>query len=214
MVSILLVSIILCSVTLCSRLPGGEETGLGSSDGKVGQRSQPSVGELLKRPGEMMSWTLSSLMFFPSLLQQWRSPAAGAEPGFGQTHHAHQRNTRHWWLHWAEIGPPSIRSCKGLLWKIGFPGLGLIMPCCTHCCINWVRFEFESVSKLLHQKYWGNCSTLPYICKAKAEMSRKCNITIATGDAEVIFCKLCLANSETFLFRHLLHRSAGPATCG
>lgn len=43
--------------------PRGEETGLGSSDGKVGQRSQPSAGELLKRPGEMMSWTLS----FPPL---------------------------------------------------------------------------------------------------------------------------------------------------
>lgn len=84
------VSLSLRSVTLSSRLPGGEETGLGSSDGKVGQRSQPSTGELLKRPGEMMSWTLflfssppPPLMFFslpPSLLQQRRSPAAGDEP--------------------------------------------------------------------------------------------------------------------------------------
>lgn len=84
------VSLSLRSVTLSSRLPGGEETGLGSSDGKVGQRSQPSTGELLKRPGEMMSWTLflfsspPPLCFFPSLppslLQQRRSPAAGDEP--------------------------------------------------------------------------------------------------------------------------------------
>ncbi|KAI4802732.1 hypothetical protein KUCAC02_006309, partial [Chaenocephalus aceratus] len=61
--------------TLCSRLQGGEETGLGSSDGKVGQRSQPSTGELLKRPGEMMSWTLSfpPLCSPPPLTQQRRS---------------------------------------------------------------------------------------------------------------------------------------------
>ncbi|KAM7367267.1 hypothetical protein PAMP_015181 [Pampus punctatissimus] len=55
------------------KLPGGEKTVLGSSDGKVGQRSQPSAGELLKRPGEMMSWTPTPqnpppppYVFFPS----------------------------------------------------------------------------------------------------------------------------------------------------
>lgn len=137
------VSLTRCSGSPCSRLPGGRGDGLGSSDGKVGQRSQPSTGELLKRPGEMMSWTLSSPPYvFPSLLQQWRSPAAGAEPSFGQTRHAHQRNTRHWWLHWAEIRLPSIRSKKGLLWKIGFPRLGVILPCCNHCVyLNQVRFQ-------------------------------------------------------------------------
>lgn len=73
------VSISLCSVTLCSRLPGGEETGLGSSDGKVGQRAQPSTGELLKRPGEMMSWTLS----FPPLYVFFLPPPAAEKPGSG-----------------------------------------------------------------------------------------------------------------------------------
>lgn len=43
---------------------GGGDGGLGSSDGKVGQLSRPSAGELLKRPGEMMSWALSPLMLF------------------------------------------------------------------------------------------------------------------------------------------------------
>lgn len=78
------VSLSLRSVTLSSRLPGGEETGLGSSDGKVGQRSQPSTGELLKRPGEMMSWTLflfssppPPYVFFPPSLP----PAAAEKPG-------------------------------------------------------------------------------------------------------------------------------------
>lgn len=54
------------SLSECSGSQGGQETGLGSSDGKVGQHFQPSTGELLKRPGEMMLWTLSPphVMFF------------------------------------------------------------------------------------------------------------------------------------------------------
>lgn len=50
---------------------------LGSFDGKVGQRSQPSTGELLKRPGEMMSWTLS----FSPLVFFFLPPAAAEKPG-------------------------------------------------------------------------------------------------------------------------------------
>lgn len=54
------------SLSECSGSQGGQETGLGSSDGKVGLHFQPSTGELLKRPGEMMLWTLSPphVMFF------------------------------------------------------------------------------------------------------------------------------------------------------
>lgn len=56
------------SLSECSGSQGGQETGLGSSDGKVGLHFQPSTGELLKRPGEMMLWTLSPppcYVFFP-----------------------------------------------------------------------------------------------------------------------------------------------------
>lgn len=109
-----------CSVTPCSRLPGGKETRLGSFDGKVGQRSQPSTGELLKRPGEMMSWTLSfsPLRFFFFFPPSYSSGEARQQSqGFGQTHHPHEWNTRHWWLHWAEIRLPSITSLERLVMK-------------------------------------------------------------------------------------------------
>lgn len=72
-------SVFCVSLSRCSGFPCGEGgclegIGLGSCTGKVGQRFQPSARELLKRRGEMMSWTLSSsppLCFFtssPSLL--------------------------------------------------------------------------------------------------------------------------------------------------
>lgn len=60
---------------------------MGSCDGKVGQRSRPSAGELLKRPGEMMSSALflpppphpvMTFFFFPLLpeaRQQEQNPA-------------------------------------------------------------------------------------------------------------------------------------------
>lgn len=79
---------------------GGEETGLGSRDGKVGQRSQPSAGELLKRPGEMMSWTLSSsppLCFFsPSLaltVPEKPGSRSGAKPLVKPVMHIREAHT-------------------------------------------------------------------------------------------------------------------------
>lgn len=131
------VSISLCSVTLCSRLPGGEETCWEALMGKWASTLSPPLESSLKGlerwcRGLFPSPPPPPLMFFFLPQQQRRSPAAGAEPGFGQTHHAHQRNTRHWWLHWAEIRLPSIRNWKSLLWKIGFPRLGVFLPCCAH----------------------------------------------------------------------------------
>lgn len=153
----------MCAQSLC--VPGSQgerRQGWEALMGKWASVFQPSTGERLKRPGEMMSWTLSfpPLMCFSSLLQQRRSPGAGAEPGFGQTHHAHQRNIRQWWLHWAEIKLPSIRRWKGLLWNVGFPGLGVVLSCFTHLvCFNLMLFEFR-VRQL------RNCGKLPF-CFAK-----------------------------------------------
>ena len=190
------VSLSLRSVTLSSRLPGGEETGLGSSDGKVGQRSQPSTGELLKRPGEMMSWTL--FLFSPPPPPPLFSPPPPPPPpppapppapprppscssgearqqetsqSFGRARHAHHSNTRHWWLHRAEIRPPSIRKPGRLVMKDRISRIGSYTALlCGPPKLS--RYLYFRVSQL------QNCDKVPFICKAKAEMRRKCNITL------------------------------------
>lgn len=131
------------SLTRCSGSQGGEETGWEALMGKWANVLSPPLESSLKGLERWCRGLFPSPPYvLPSLLQQWRSPAAGAEPSFGQTRHAHQRNTRHWWLHWAEIRLPSIRSKKGLLWKLGFPRLGVILPCCNHCVyLNQVHFQ-------------------------------------------------------------------------
>lgn len=182
------VSLSLRSVTLSSRLPGGEETGLGSSDGKVGQRSQPSTGELLKRPGEMMSWTLflfsspPPLCFFPSLPPSCSSGEARQQEtsqSFGRARHAHHRNTRHWWLHRAEIRPPSIRKPGRLVMKDRISRIGsytalLCGPPKLSC------YLYFRVSQL------QNCDKVPFIGKSKSRNEEEMQYHIA----EVVFCKL------------------------
>lgn len=51
---------------------------------------------------------------------------------------------------------------------------------------------------------WRTAAKFPLFTEEKQKW-RKCNITTATRDAEVVFCKLCLANSETILFNLFSH---------
>lgn len=85
------------------------------------------AGELLKRPGEMMSLTPSfsptprAYVFF-LLWQRWRSPAAEPEPGFGQTSSCtSERHTTLTNPNPTEKSPVvkvTWRLCKWLIWHV------------------------------------------------------------------------------------------------
>lgn len=63
----------------------------------------------------MDSFLFSPCVFFPPSCSS--GEAREQSEGFGQTHHAHEWNTRHWWLHRAEIRLPSITSLERLVMK-------------------------------------------------------------------------------------------------
>lgn len=100
------------------------------------------------------------LCFFPPSCSS--GEAREQSEGFGQTHHAHEWNTRHWWLHRAEIRLPSITSLERLVMKDRISRSGSYSTLLYSVWTLFCSFFFCVT------KYCGSAAKFPlFSCKSK-----------------------------------------------